>query len=210
MADTLDVLTLAEAKTILKIDETSNDTRLAQVITAVSRRMDDKCRPIVKRTIPVATYTPCGADLWVNPALIYSTPAMTVTEYNSAGTSQVLTLETYDTKPQYGYVLEPRTGLGGGYTGRIRRSSNGYSWGWGTNVRIVFDSGRYATTAAVDPLFKEAAGVILENWWSQVLPGEPTPTGEFDTPGYRFPRWAIPDAALDMLGDEAADVHALA
>lgn len=211
MADTLDVVTLAEAKDYLGIDETSNDTRLASVITAVSRRLDDKCRPIVKRTIAVRTYAPCGGmDLWVEPSLIYTTPAATVTEYDTDGAAQVLTLETYDTKPEFGYALEPRTGVGGGYTGRIRRSYFGSSRSWGHNVRVTYDSGRYASTATVDPLFKEAAAVILENWWTQVLPGEPTPQGEFDVPGYRFPRFAIPDAALDLLGDEAADVHALA
>lgn len=211
MADTLDVLSLAEAKTALKITDTdaARDTRLAQAITAVSRRLDDEYGPIVKRTIAAATYEPAAWDLWVQGP-IYSTPGITITEYDSAGTAQALTLETYDTKPTHGYRLQARTGLGGGYTGRIRRTLGSIASTWGT-VRLTYDAGRYANTAGVDAVFKDAAGVCLINWWQQVL-AQPLQTGnELELPGFRFPRYAIPDAALDLIPvDEKAPRSVLA
>ena len=52
MADTLDVLTLAEGRVAVGMDgaDPSEDTELAQAITAISRRLDDRCGPIVVRT----------------------------------------------------------------------------------------------------------------------------------------------------------------
>lgn len=207
--DLLNVLSLSEARDVLGIDENSKDARLTQVITAISRRLDELCGPIVKRAISAKTYEVCGMDLWVLGP-IYSTPAITLTEYDTTGAAQLLTLETYDTKPQYGYRLKPRDGLGGGYMGLIRRRSYGYGRSWGDSVRLAYTAGRYATTAAVDPTFKESAGVMLENWWQQVLPQPPQQGTELELPGFRFPADAIPPATLKILGDEAADVHALA
>lgn len=196
-ADTLDVLSLAEAKTVLKITDTdvARDARLERVITAVSRRFDDEWGPIVTRTVPAATYEPACWDLWVDGP-IYSTPAITITEYDRAGTAQLLTLETYDTKPTHGYRLEPRSGLGGGYTGRIRRTAGTTQQTWGT-VRLTYAAGRYANTAAVHPVFKEAASVVVDAWWEQVRPHV-----EDDLPTYVIPADVMAQAMTLIPVDE--------
>ncbi len=53
MSDTLDVISLAEGKSAVGITtgDTSQDTALAQKITAVSRRIDRLCGPVVQRTV---------------------------------------------------------------------------------------------------------------------------------------------------------------
>ncbi|HEU5394701.1 MAG TPA: hypothetical protein VFV36_07840, partial [Candidatus Methylomirabilis sp.] len=53
MADTYDLLTLTEAKSVLRIgvNDTTLDTELARVITAVSRRIDEGIGPTVVRAV---------------------------------------------------------------------------------------------------------------------------------------------------------------
>ena len=206
-----DVLTYDEAADALKVGTTdiTKSARLQSAITAVSRRLDDEYGPIVKRAIVAQTHEPAAWDLWVDGP-IYSTPAITITEYDRDGVAQALTLETYDTKPTHGYRLQQRTGLGGGYTGRIRRTEGAVESTWGT-VRVAYTAGRYSDTGTVDPVFKEAGAVCLINWWQQVLSQTPQVGNELELPGFRFPRYAIPDAALDLVPvDEKAPRSVLA
>lgn len=190
--DALDVLTSDEARDILKIGslDQTQAARLASAVTAVSRRLDDEYGPIVKRTIAAKTYEPSCWDLWVDGP-IYSTPALTITEYNTSGAGQLLTLETYDTKPAHGYRLEARSGLGGGYTGRIRRTAGTSQQTWGT-VRITYVAGRFSDTGTVDPVFKEAASHLLEAQWEQVRPH--TDSNDDDLPVFVIPREVMDEA----------------
>ena len=153
MADTLDILTLTEAKAALNIpsSDTSNDTELAQVITAASRFVDSVYGPVVQRTVTKAFSAPYGT-LWLDrPAAITS-----VTEYVS-GTGTVLTAEDFDTAGTYRVDLT---------TGRLARRSSWADYPWvGHEVVVVYTSGRAANTAAVDETFKEAAVVALIHLW---------------------------------------------
>lgn len=200
--ESLDVLTYDEAAAPLKIgvEDISNSARLQQAITAVSRAMDDRFGPIVKRTITAEEHHDVyRSQFWTRFRPIYSTPAVTLTEYDTSGTAQVISPEDHDTKPSYGYRLERHEGLGGGYSGRIWRRSSGTPACFADTVVVTYDAGRYSSTATVDPVLKEAASVTLINWWQQVLTQQPQTGVELDLPGYRFPSFAIPKAALDIV-----------
>lgn len=165
---TLDVLSIAEARTAVGLgSDTSMDTPLAAWVTAISGQLDRLCGPIVKRTVSNEAHY----DVWRKGTIdvlyppIYSTPGITLTEYTSAGNGTVLTAEDFDTKPTGGYRLTTRRGLGGGYTGTISRRSSGNSAWFEDSVVITYDAGRYADTASVDPLFKQAASMMLRAAW---------------------------------------------
>lgn len=199
MADTLDVLTLAEAKVALKIDETSNDTRLAQAITGVSRALDRICGPVVARTISAEPHHHLARSTTLRvryrPVLSFTT----VAEYDTAGAATTLTAEDHDTKPADAYLAQRREGLGAPYSGELERRSSGLTCYFDDQALVTYVAGRYADTDAVDDAFKESASVILLNWWQQVLAQAPAPGVELDLPGFRFPRYAVPDAALGIL-----------
>lgn len=166
MSDALDVLTIAEARIAVgQGTDTSKDTPLAAWVTAVSRQLDRLCGPVVKRTITAEQHSGTWRHPWIDVdyAPIYSTPAITITEYTNAGVAQVLSAEDFDTKPTAGYRLTRRRA--GGYTARIeRRSSGNCSW-FEDSVVITYDAGRSADTAAVDALFKQAASMMLRAAW---------------------------------------------
>ena len=57
MANTLDVLSIAEGRTVTGLTgTTANDTTLAEKITAISRQLDKMCGPVVVRTISAETH----------------------------------------------------------------------------------------------------------------------------------------------------------
>lgn len=162
MADALDVLTLEEAKTALnlKLDTYTHDAEVAMWVTAVSRRLDDICGPIVTRTVTEEIHSGGGSALW-----LYKTPVAsitTLTEYSST-TGTVLTAETNTTKPDAGYLLDPEAG-------RVyRRAGGGASTftAGDRNIVVTYVAGRFAGTASVDPKFKAAAGAVLRRLWSR-------------------------------------------
>lgn len=203
MPDELDVLTLAEAKDELMIGagDTSKDTTLARKITAVSRRLDQACGPIVVRTVTGEVIEGGGSDAWVKFGPVFSWTS--VTEY-SGTVAQVLDPEDYDTQPSYGYVA----GRGGTptsvYSGRLSRRSGGGALVFPVGpeaVRVTYVAGRFADTESVDPLFKEAAAVMLKNAW-RTQEAAVQGLGEFDVPAQNFPRFGIPNYVRDMLADE--------
>lgn len=211
MADTLDVLTLAEAKAELAIGETdtSKDTTLARKITAVSRRLDQACGPIVVRTITGEVLEGGAGRAWVSKPPVFSWTS--VTEY-SATVAQVLDPEDYDTQPTYGYVAQRGGTPTSVYSGRLERRSAGGPLtfpGGPEAVRVTYVAGRFDDTATVDPLFKEAAAVMLKNAWRtqeaavQVL-------GDFDVPAQNFPRFGIPNYVRDMLESEWVEIPSVA
>ena len=211
MPDTLDVLTLAEAKAELGIGtgDTSNDATLARKITAVSRRLDQACGPIVIRTI-TGEVLEGGADhAFVEFCPVFSWTS--VTEY-SATVAQVLDPEDYDTQPTYGYIAQRGGTPTSVYSGRLERRSAGGTLRFPAGpeaVRVTYVAGRFATTAAVDPLFKEAAAVMLKNAW-RTQEAAVQGLGEFDVPAQNFPRFGIPNYVADMLADEWLEVPVLA
>lgn len=163
--DTLDLLTLDEGRTALN-DKTgqADATRLAQLITAISRRIDDICGPVVMRDITEeATVNGSQAILRVYPV----DSITSLTEY-AGTTAQALSAENFPASTTaYDYAL-----LNGGASGLVERRSGGLPVAFGGTVgtgRVLatYIAGRYPTTAAVDPKFKEAAAAILRRVWAR-------------------------------------------
>jgi hypothetical protein len=168
MADTLDILTLTEGKSAVNIEasDTSVDTELAQSITTASRFVDSVFGPVVQRSATKTVAAPSGTIWLEHPAAITS-----VTEY-SAGSPTVLTAEDFDTSGTY--RLDATTGA-------LTRRSSWASATWASQeVVVVYTSGRYANTAAVDPKFKTAAAVALVHFWQHFgsQSGYGTPGGD--------------------------------
>lgn len=199
----IDLLTAAEAKQELGIGaaDTSKDLVLARKISAVSQRLDQACGPIVQRTVTGEVLEGGGHEAWVKLGPVFSWTS--VTEY-SGTVAQVLDPEDYDTQPAYGYVAQRGGTPTSVYTGRLSRRSAGGSLMFPVGpeaVRVTYVAGRYDTTAGVDPLFKEAAAVMLKNAW-RTQEAALQDLGEFDVPAQNFPRFGIPNYVRDMLAEE--------
>lgn len=165
MADTLDILTLAEAGDALPGTATKDSTKLAMLITAVSRTLDKLCGPIVVRAMPTRTvYTPNRA-IWLEAPAASTTfafSAVTVTEYQGS-TGTALTAENVAAATANDYLLGQPPGP---FAGRLVRRSSLYDTAWsGQQVTIAYSAGRYATTALVGAEFKQAAKEILRHNW---------------------------------------------
>lgn len=212
MADTLDLITLAEAKSFVSIGaaDTSHDAALAQKITAVSRRIDRLCGPVVQRTVTDEVHE--GGCQWIRvrrwPVASYTT----VTEYD-ATFAQVLTQEDFDTQPAEGFLPERwQSSPTGVFNGKLWRRSAG-SDGWfpvgREAVKLTYVAGRAADTAAVDPVFKEAAGNALKNLW-RTMETATQLMGEFDVPAQNFPISIVTKAVRDCCAEEIIDIPGVA
>lgn len=204
MADTLDVLTLAEARSVLSLGafDASQDDPLARVVTAVSRRLDEYIGPVVKRSVTSEVHS--GGSTRIELAYGPVSAVSAVTEYQGT-TATVLTAETAGTVPADGYYAErwtPNPSLLSGVLIRRCSGSTGLWWPGGGNVLVSYSAGRSVSTGSVDAKHKEAAGLMLRNLWrpyQQSIGG----VDEFDTPTQNFPVVTIPKAVVDMLADEA-------
>lgn len=211
-ADTLDLLTLAEGKTAVGIAsaDTSMNTPLEQKITAVSRRIDRLCGPVVVRTY-TDEVLPGGRDSvrvrhW--PVSSFTT----VTEYD-ATVAQVLSAEDFDTHPAEAYSPQrwanSPTAV---YNGVIWRRKAGLAACFPAGpeaVKVTYVAGRAATTAAVDPVFKEAASIALKNVW-RTMESSTQMLGEFDVPAQNFPVSIVTKAVRDCCAEEIIDVPGIA
>lgn len=204
MADTLDIVTLSEAKDGLNLNNTTRyDDELALWITAVSRRLDQLVGPVVQRTVSTEAHT--GGDHEIYLAQHPISSITSVTEYHGGDgtTARTLTAETNASKPLHAYKTTPysadRTLLGSKLR---RRSSNAdaiFEPG-DENIEVTYVAGRAATTAAVDERYKIGASLILQHLWHTQRPDTTTVgTGEFEVPTQRTPRWAIPRAVRAQL-----------
>lgn len=211
MADDLDVLTIEEGRAAIGLaaTNTSKDTLLVPKITAVSRRLDRACGPIVRRDVTGEVLPGGQPSVRVRQWPVFS--FTTVTEY-SAGVPQVLTVEDFDTQPEEGYSPERWDTPTAVYNGRLwRRCSGGRGWfpEGPEAVKITYVAGRAVDTESVDPLFKDAAAVMLKNAWR---PHETAiqDLGEFDVPAQNFPRFGIPNYVRDMLESEWVEIPSVA
>lgn len=201
MADTLDVVTLAEAKLGVNIatSDTSQDTELAAYITAISRRIDSLCGPVVARTIAEEDHLTHGQSV-IETRLRPIYDMLGVVEYSSDGTHIHLTEETVTTKPADAWLVDPTT------TSRFRvlRRSQGMPYTFPVDgiVRLEYSAGRYANTASVDPVFKQAAAIMLANLWRRE---QGVGSSTFGTAGDMFnpliPTFAVPRAVLELLAE---------
>lgn len=163
MADTLDVLTLAEAKTALGIAAATWDTVLAQYVTAVSRQLDKLCGPIVARTVTTEPHDGGGYTIRLHRRPVYT--ITTVTEYAQT-TGTTLTAETNATKTASNYLHDGT--LTTVVSGTLRRRASGSDLRFADgrrNIDVTYDAGRAATTAAADAKFKNAASMVLRSIW---------------------------------------------
>lgn len=202
MADVYDVLTLDEAKSVVRISGTDNslDTQLARVVTTVSRRLDDGIGPTIARLVTSERHS--GGrhkiELYQCPVLSVSS----VTEYQSTHAVN-LTEETVGVEPTdgwYGERYKPQPSL---YSGVIVRRLGGFNYGFwygAGNVAVTYTAGRSTTVSLVDARIKEAAGVMLRNWWRSY---EQSVGGfdEYQVPQQNFPTFGVPNAAMQILRD---------
>lgn len=204
MADILDVISLAEGKTAVGIAsaDTSQDTALAARITAVSRRLDRLCGPIVQRTVTDEVHPGGCPSIRVRRWPVAS--FTTVTEYDATA-AQVLTLEDFDTQPAAGFLPErwesTPTAV---FNGWIWRRASGLPWSFPDGpeaVKVTYVAGRAANTAAVDAAFKEAAGIALKNVW-RTMESAVQLVGEFDVPAQNFPISIVTKAVRDAAAEE--------
>lgn len=178
-SDALNIITLGEAKNAINADltRTSHDDELRQWVTAVSRRIDDLCGPVVARTVAAADKLYDGGRHAFRPKLTPVHTITTLTEYSNT-TSTVLTAETNATKPADGYLLDERS------THDVlirRRTSNADSVfpAGRRNIELDYDAGRYTSTGTVDPKFKTAAAAIIRRMWSRESGSWATGAGVF-------------------------------
>lgn len=201
MSDVLDILTLNEGKDELGIPTatTTYDTVLASWITAISRRLDDVCGPVVVRTIASELYSGGVCTLQLKSRPVSSITS--VTEYTYT-TAQALTAETNTIKTAFNYLLDyDRTGI-------LRRRTAGADMIFAVgrrNIEVTYVAGRAASTAAVDARFKQAARICLKHLWraensaGTVTYGATSGLEAFEP---SVPTFAIPRAALELVADE--------
>lgn len=202
MADQYDVLTLAEAKHVLKFSptDTSSDSTLTQVITAVSRRLDNAIGPTVIRSVTDEYHNGgrSSIELYFSPV----TAVQAITEWQS-GVEQGLTEQLGGTLPNdgwYGERYRPNPRL---YSGIIVRKIGEFTdhfWGGTGNVVCSYSAGRSVSTAEVDDRIKEGAALFLRSWWRAYEQSVAT-MGEFEVATQTFPTCAIPQATKEILRD---------
>lgn len=192
MADTLDIITLAEGRAAVNLhaSDTSQDTEVAAYITAVSRRLDQAVGPVVVRTITAETHDGTGAFVRLHHPPVSSVTS--VTEY-LATTGTVLTAEAVGVATTANnYTLDARYGI-------LTRRSGGTdtSWSYGrSRVVVTYVAGRYTNTGSVDALFKSAASIMVAHLWRREQASEPM------TAYQRSHGTAIPKVVREMLADE--------
>jgi hypothetical protein len=189
----LDVLTYDEALNAITVScsgtSNVNTDSLGSMITAVSREMDRLCGPIVNRARTDRLDGAGKTDVMTFRRPIFSITS--VTEYY-VNTPYVLTEEIPGSATTRQYRMEARHG-------RLWRRESTYDTFWAPgrgNVVVVYTAGRFASTAAVDSEFKQAAKLAVANLWRR----------EFGMRGPDAPlagaTFGLPDAARDLLRGE--------
>lgn len=189
----------------MAISSTTQDGQLARVITAVSRRLDLLVGPVVTRTITnephaFATTIPWSSRDTIELEWCPVTSITTVTNYLGT-TATVLTAQTAGTSPANGYYAEtykPNPTL---LSGIIERKTGLYRYPFGDLVTVTYVAGRYADTASVDPMFKEAASYMLRNSW-RAYQQSTAPYQEFEVPQQTFPTYFDPNVVLELLAND--------
>lgn len=203
MADTLDILTIEEARAAvgLSVTDVSQDTPLARYNTAAARLLDQRVGPTVART---ATESYNGGRCYIRLRQRPAKAITSITEYAGGPTGVVLSAITAGSQAANGYYPEPYRPDPTLFSGKVVRRSGvaDYVFPYGrANVVVVYSAGRYSATTACDARFKHAASICLENLWRD---REQTAGsfGEFDVPRVSFPTFALPKAVADLLTDE--------
>lgn len=192
MADTLDIVTLAEGQAA--INDTTPTTELASYITAVSRRIDDLCGPVVKRLV-TESHDGGAYTLYLRKYPVLSVATASVTDYTTA---RIYAAESNTAKTAYDYLLDGATGtLRSRSSGSDRRFVSGRR-----NVVVTYYAGRYEDTASVDEKFKNAARQFLRHVWVPSQGGGSVTFPGGEEGGRTFPTFGVPNVVLDMLERE--------
>ena len=207
-ADTLDVITLLEGyqaineptgeAAVLVGNPGTHDDELARAITAISRRLDDLCGPIVKRAVTAETHDGGVHAIELRKGPVYG--SVSVTEYDST-TGTALAEETNASKTADDFLIDELDGVP-----VIRRRASNADSVFPTgrrNVEVTYDVGRYADTASVDRKFKAAAESILRRAWAREQSAWSTGADPFavdlDTPAFFD---AFKQMVAELLADE--------
>lgn len=202
MADDVDLLSFNEARQVISEvtaaeANTTNGLLLAAAVTGASKALARRCGPIVQQT-----YTDEAHDGGVGYIWLRHWPVTTITTITDDGTS--LVEQSNGTEPAAGYYPDRYSQDSAAYSGKVRRLSSGSPYlfeGGVGQVLVTYTAGRFATTGAVTEDFKHAARITLENWWQQFREGT-AEVGDYEVPYSTFPRFAVPQAAVQLLGDE--------
>lgn len=196
---TQDVLTLAAATQAVAAGPHDSDV-LGSWITAISARLDQLCGPIVQRTITDELHDGGFPDIRLNGPV---TSISSIVEDQPGGLVTV-THRTFGTAPADGYVLERWQTDTAPYSGYVTRWSYRTPALWqpgDSTVKATYVAGRFATTAAVTPLFTRAAVLMLKHvWQSHQL--SVAKVGAYDVPAAAYPLEMVPKAVTTMLADE--------
>lgn len=160
--DTLDILTTAEARLAISVD-TGHTSEIEQLVTAVSRAIDDKCGPVVRRSV---TEEHKGGCTTIRPR---KTPVASVTTLKEYDGSTVTTLTEDATFGAAGNTDGFKVIRSGDYAHdhKIERRSSGTPTNFAREVELVYSAGRSADTASVDAKFKNVAATIARDLWSR-------------------------------------------
>ena len=158
---TTDILTNAEALAAINAPSLAAGPagELVTLVSAVSGVIDSYCGPVVAREV-TEIHAGGSSTIWPHQAPVLSVTSLT--EFDGS-TETVLTDESAfgTVGGASGFVLSP-DGLS---IGR-RVSGNAYYFGAGT-IEVVYQAGRFASTATVSPKFKAAASGILRRLWKR-------------------------------------------
>lgn len=182
---TLDVLTSTEAAAAIS-DGSPESTELAAYVTACSLWLDELAGPVVVRTITDEYHDGGESSIWLRWRPITSITAVVEngSTITTAGYHAVRSAEDRDL-----------------LTGELVRRSGDYpsTWSYGYDkVKVTYVAGRFADTANVSELYKDACRLLLQNAWSSEQFGT-RGWGEIDMPATSFRKFSVPNAVRDLL-----------
>lgn len=210
MADTLDILSLEEARAAINSSAVTK-ANLPAMVTAVSRVIDSLCGPVVVRTVTAELHAggSCVVHLRRRPV----TSITTVREAQGPGNIVTLSAVAWGGATD-GYFAPASVDDPTLKSGELYRKSAGadYPWHEGSHaVEVTYIAGRYATTSTVDERFKQAASSVLARLWKReagtwaqsptfLETSEAQPTGAF----FRAVRPIVEELLVDELQLSAA------
>lgn len=169
-------------------------TLLATAITAVSEALAEKCGTIIYGTVTGELHDGGQPYVYLDRHPVQG--VVTVVEYDGT-TASTLTAESNSSKPTDAYVAD----LDNGRIARRNENIDTIFPAGRNNVYVTYVAGRYSSTANVGSRFKEAAAITLKNWW-RTYENAIANVSEYEIPSDSFPRFAIPNAAKQLLADE--------
>lgn len=203
---TLDVLTLVEAKEAINAAATTeHDDELPQWITAVSLRLDKLVGPVVRRQVTDEKHDGGRPEVFLRRFPVYAVTS--VVEYT--GTTPVTLVEqTTAVQTVDGYVTEDFSADAAYLSNCLTRRRSGRDAAFAAgrrNVVVSYEAGRFASTSTVDERFKQAARTMLMYWWRSQQTST-AQSGDYDVPTINFPKFAIPNAVRELMGDDVQEL----